>query len=124
MFGAERSTPGTQVCVSQAIPTQDCYAGFSFCCLVGPHTGSNRQELPAGALRLDDRLWSSANVRIRLIILIALAVFLVWEIVTRGVAAYLAETSPEMATTLRASEPTALLNLAEKKLPRPRSQKS
>ena len=52
----------------------------------------------------------------RLISLVALAVFLVWEIATRGVAAYLAEASPEKAIGLRATEPTALLNLAEKKL--------
>ena len=55
-------------------------------------------------------------MRIRLIILVALGVFLVWEVVTRGVAAYLAEASPEKAIRLRATQATALLNLAEKKL--------
>src|SRR5262249_22657669 len=58
----------------------------------------------------------SAKVRTRVIILAALAAFLVWEVVTRGVAAYLAEVSPEMAIYFRPSESTALLNLAEKKL--------
>ena len=47
---------------------------------------------------------------------VALGVFLVWEVVTRGVAAYLADSSPEKALYLRATEATALLNLAEKKL--------
>ncbi len=55
-------------------------------------------------------------MRIRLIILVALGVFLVWGVVTRGVAAYLAEASPEKAIRLRATQATALLNLAEKKL--------
>ena len=55
-------------------------------------------------------------MRIRLSILLALAVFLVWKVVTKGGAAYLADTPPETAIALQASEPTALLNLAEKKL--------
>ena len=42
--------------------------------------------------------------------------FLVWEVVTRGVAAYLAEASPEKALALRSTQATALLNLAEKTL--------
>ena len=54
--------------------------------------------------------------RLRLIILVALALFLVWEVITRSLAAYLAEASPEMAISLRSTEPTALLNLAEDRL--------
>ena len=51
-------------------------------------------------------------------ILVALGLFLVWEIVTRGVAAYLAEASPEKALALRPTQPTALLKLAERTLRR------
>ena len=54
--------------------------------------------------------------RTRLVMLIALGVFLVWEVVTRGIAAYLADSSPETTLYLRATESTALLNLAEEKL--------
>jgi hypothetical protein len=53
---------------------------------------------------------------IRPLLLIALAVFLVWEIVTRGIPAYLAENSPQTAVRLRATQPTALVNLAAKEL--------
>lgn len=53
-------------------------------------------------------------MRIRLIILVALGLFLVWEIVTRGVAAYLAEASPEKALALRSTQASALLRLAER----------
>ena len=53
---------------------------------------------------------------IRLIILAALALFLVWEVATRSLAAYFADARPETAIRLRSSEPTALLNLAEAKL--------
>ncbi len=46
------------------------------------------------------------------------ALFLVWEVITRSVAAYLADARPEMAIRLRATNPTALLNLAEAELKR------
>lgn len=55
-------------------------------------------------------------MRARFVILVVLGVFLTWEVVTRGVTAYLAEASPELAIGLRASQATALLNLAEKRL--------
>src|SRR5262245_57798024 len=57
-----------------------------------------------------------ANIRFRIIILLPLAVFLIWEVVTRSLAASLAEGLPEKAIALRATEPTALLNLADTKL--------
>jgi hypothetical protein len=53
------------------------------------------------------------GVRLRLLIFIFLAVFLVGEVATRSIAAYFAETRPELAVRLRSTEPTALLNLAE-----------
>jgi hypothetical protein len=45
-------------------------------------------------------------------------VFLVWEVVTRSLAAYLADASPESALGIRSNYPIALLNLAEKELKR------
>ena len=49
-------------------------------------------------------------------ILTTLAAFLVWEVITRSIAAYLADTSPEAAIRLRSTNPTALLNLADTRL--------
>jgi len=61
--------------------------------------------------------------RYRTIILACLALLLVWEIVTRGVAAYLAETSPEAALWLRSTQPTALTKLADERLnPQPEAE--
>jgi hypothetical protein len=51
--------------------------------------------------------------RLRLMILIPLAVFLLWEVITRSLAAYLADARPELALRLRSTNPTALLNLAQ-----------
>ena len=51
--------------------------------------------------------------RIRLLILAALALFLLWEVLTRSFTAYLADASPQEALRLRSTNPTALLNLAE-----------
>ena len=52
-------------------------------------------------------------LRFRTAILIALAVFLVWEVITRSIAAYLAVASPEAAIGLRPTNPTALVTLAD-----------
>jgi hypothetical protein len=49
-------------------------------------------------------------------ILTILAAFLVWEVITRSVAAYLADTHPEVALRLSSTNPTALLNLADARL--------
>ena len=49
-------------------------------------------------------------------ILTILVAFLVWEVITRSIAAYLADTSPEAAIRLWSTNPTALLNLADAKL--------
>jgi hypothetical protein len=54
--------------------------------------------------------------RFRVLILATLAVFLIWEITTRGLAAYLAESNPEASLRLRSGNPTALLSLIETKL--------
>lgn len=45
--------------------------------------------------------------------LVALALFLVWEIVTESLTAYLADGQPEVAIQWRSSNPRALLNLAQ-----------
>jgi hypothetical protein len=45
--------------------------------------------------------------------LVLLALFLLWEVVTRSFAAYLADVSPAAALRLRSTEPMALLNLAD-----------
>ena len=42
--------------------------------------------------------------------------FLVWEVITRSLVAYLADTNPKAAIRLRSTDPTALLNLAQDKL--------
>jgi hypothetical protein len=50
---------------------------------------------------------------LRAIISIALGGVLVWQVLTRSLAAYLASAAPETALMLEGSEPTALLNLAD-----------
>lgn len=54
--------------------------------------------------------------RIRAVVFAVLAVALVWQVTTRGFAAYLAETQPETALRLLENEPNALLNQAEARL--------
>ena len=62
--------------------------------------------------------------RLRLLILVPLALFLVWEVITRSVVAYLADANPDMAVRLRSNYPTALLNLAYDRLSSDPSAKS
>jgi hypothetical protein len=98
----------------------ECYAGCCYCCLIGlrvehENGGLDRQmnfqwSIPA----VDER--ASRRLRYRIWILIPLAAFLLWEVVTRSVAAYLADSRPELALHLWSTNSTALLNLAEKKL--------
>ncbi|MGA7373477.1 MAG: hypothetical protein WBW37_12845, partial [Methyloceanibacter sp.] len=59
---------------------------------------------------------ASLSPRWRLLILAPLALFLVWEVITRSLVAYLADASPEMAIRLRSNNPNALLNLAYDRL--------
>ena len=54
--------------------------------------------------------------RLRPFTIAALALFLVWAIITKGVAAYLAEVDPEAALWLQPTQPAALTKLADKKL--------
>ena len=49
-------------------------------------------------------------------ILAPLAAFLVWEVLTRSLAAYLADAGPEAALRLWSTNPAALLNLADLRL--------
>jgi hypothetical protein len=84
----------------------------------------NNDRLRWGLLRRRMESWSSPSLsahasqssRLRLILLAPLALFLVWEVITRSVAAYLADASPETAIRLRSTNPTALLNLADYRL--------
>lgn len=55
-------------------------------------------------------------VQYRTALIVALGVFLVWEIVTRSFTAYLAHGNPELAVTLRPNQPTALVKLADRAL--------
>jgi len=56
---------------------------------------------------------ANRSARVRLLILAPIALFLVWEVLTRSLAAYYADASPEAALRLDSTNPTALLNLAE-----------
>ena len=52
----------------------------------------------------------------RLLILVPLAAFLIWEVATRSLAAYFAETQPGLALQLRSTNSTALLSLVDQAL--------
>ena len=71
----------------------------------GSFPGANTKRTPA-------KVW----FRFRSIILAGLAVFLVWEVITRSLVATLAGLNPQAALSLRPTDSTSLLNLAEKKL--------
>jgi hypothetical protein len=55
----------------------------------------------------DNRSW-----RFRAILFAALAVILVWEVISRSFVAYLADIAPDAALLIRSHQPTANLNLA------------
>jgi hypothetical protein len=54
--------------------------------------------------------------RYRPALIVGLALFFVWEIITRSFTAYLAYENPELAVTLRHNQPTALVKLADRAL--------
>ncbi len=56
--------------------------------------------------------------RVRAVVLSTLAAVLVWQVLTRSFAAYLAVESPEMALKFHSSEPSALISLADERLNR------
>lgn len=56
--------------------------------------------------------------------LAVIAIFLVWEVITRSFVAYLADVAPETAVKLRPADPAALSRLAEIKLTRELSAKT
>jgi hypothetical protein len=56
--------------------------------------------------------------------LTAFAIFLLWEVSSRSVVAYLADNAPETALSLRPQEAIALLNLADRELNRNDEEKS
>jgi len=56
------------------------------------------------------------SYRVRLLIFAALTLFLLWEVLTRSVAAYLADASPREALYLRSTNSRALVNIAEEEL--------
>jgi hypothetical protein len=72
----------------------------------------SRQTPPSLSARASKPRW------LKLTLLVVLGLFLIWEVVTRSLVAYLADVSPSAASRLRATEPTALLNLAEATLDR------
>ena len=63
-----------------------------------------------------EQVGTSASRRLWVIALSILGLFLLYQIVSKGFSAYLADTNPEAALFLNGSNPTALLNLAEDKL--------
>ena len=71
----------------------------------GSFPGANTKRTPA-----------KVGFRFRSIVLAGLAVFLVWEVITRSLVATLAGLNPQAALSLRPTDSTSLLNLAEKKL--------
>ncbi len=62
------------------------------------------------------------SLRFRIIVLAALAGFLVWQVISRSLVAYLAILAPESAVGLRPTDSTALLNLALRALNRDRAR--
>jgi hypothetical protein len=54
--------------------------------------------------------------RFRTFVLAGLAAVLVWQVISRSLVAYLADAAPQAALSLRSTDPTALLNLADKTL--------
>ena len=60
----------------------------------------------------------------RAVILTLIAIFLVWEVITRSFVAYLANVAPETALQLRPTDSAALSSLAEIRLTRDRSSKT
>jgi hypothetical protein len=57
-------------------------------------------------------------------ILAPLTLFLVWEVMTRSLVAYLADANPELAVRLRFNSPSAVLNIAHATLSRDPSMKN
>lgn len=76
-----------------------------------------RKGTDSGSWRVaNPSLHVGRSSRLRLLILVPFALFLVWEVITRSFAAYLAHASPEIAIHLRPNNPIALVNLAQAKL--------
>jgi hypothetical protein len=54
--------------------------------------------------------------RLRAAVLAVLGVVLIWQVLSSSLVAYLAEEAPETALTLRSDDPTALINISERRL--------
>ena len=54
--------------------------------------------------------------RLRSVVFAVLGVALVWQIFSRSLVAYLVDVAPEMALLVRADDPTALVNISERRL--------
>ena len=67
---------------------------------------------------------TSRQRRFRAVILTLIAIFLVWEVITRSFVAYLADVAPETALRLRPTDSAALSNLAEIRLALDQSSKT
>jgi len=59
---------------------------------------------------------------VRSVALIALAGVLVWQVITKNFAAYLALEAPEMALNFHSSQPVALVTLADARLNQARTE--
>ena len=90
-----------------------------------PRLSAHRRHQEAEAQQAPQPFAGGARPsRARVIALGALALFLVFAILTRGVGAYLANTNPSAALYLRPTNPTALLNLADQAVGRDESFKT
>ena len=59
---------------------------------------------------------SGRSLRLRSVAFAVLGIVLAWQVLSRSLVAYLAETSPEAALVLRSNDPVSLVNIAERKL--------
>jgi hypothetical protein len=80
-------------------------------------TGRFRQGTDSGSGRVaSPSLHAGSSSRLRLMILAPFALFLFWEVITRSLAGYFADATPDIALRLRSTNPIALVNLAQGKL--------
>ena len=59
---------------------------------------------------------SGRSRRLRSVAFAVLGIVLAWQVLSRSLVAYLAETSPEAALRLRSNDPVSLVNISERKL--------
>src|SRR5262249_18882565 len=79
-----------------------------------PHDAAASQSAPGESSSLAQAFPRLA--RYRAAIIVGLALFFVWEIITRSLTAYLAYDNPELALALRHNQSNALVRLADRAL--------